>query len=291
MNYEEKIIATIPGARAGSCRIGDLDIGYVEAGEGRPVILIHGANIGWAEWHNNIEELSKRFKVYALDLPGAGRSTRINFTEMDPDETLVQPVSEFIKQKGLGPVYLVGHSVGGWVALKMAIDHPEQVSKLLLVNSLGFTDYVPWGYRPVSFYYGAKLLSNTVMSPTLDNMRKFLADVLYNKSVLTDDLAGYYHQAVNADAGSVSHPFMLINRLFKPFKIRDEFVLKNSIHKVKAPTLIIASDKDPLIPLGKQQDSFKAIPHARVDIFKDVGHVPPIEKSREFNELALKFLE
>ncbi len=294
MKFDEKLKSKIKGLSSGICRLGEYAIHYVEAGAGQPVILLHGANIGWAEWYKNIEALAKNFKIFAIDLPGAGLSTRVDFSTIDADKTFVDVVENFIKFKRLEKVDLVGHSVGGWVVMKLAINRPELVRKLVLVNSLGFSDYVPWGYRPISFRFGANLLSKTVMSPTRDNMRKFLADVLYNKSELSEDLVDYYFEAVNfshpSSAGQISHPFMMINRLFKPLKIRDEFVLKDELGKIAAPTQVIVSDKDPLLLMSKQRAGYSLIPNAELKVFNDVGHVPPIERSIEFNEVVINFL-
>jgi pimeloyl-ACP methyl ester carboxylesterase len=302
LTHEDKLITKIGGSQSYAylkkqvCKIGEFNINYVEAGpstkfgaiKGSPVILIHGANIGWGQWYQNIKPLAEHFKVYAIDLPGAGGSSRIDFSKMDPEKALVDVVLGFIKYKNLGRFNIVGHSIGGWVALKLAIDSSEYVDKLILVNSLGFSNYVPPAYWPVSFRGGANLISRTAMSPTRDNMRKFLADVLYNNVGLVDDIADYYHEAVIR--GGVSHPLMMINRLFNPFQIRQEFILRDSLSKISAPTLIISSDKDPLIPLHKQAPHFSHISNSQVEIFKDTGHVPPMERSVEFNNIVIKFL-
>lgn len=300
MIFERKLRDTIEGLRSSFLKIGDFNIHYVETGQPdrsevvkSPLILIHGANIGWGQWHKNIKELGKYFKVYAIDLPGAGRSSRVHFKDMDMDATFLGVVRDFMRQKNIDKAHIVGHSVGGWVALKLAIENPKLVDKLILVNSLGFSDHVPWGYRPVSFYNGANLLSKTVMSPTRDNMRKFLSDVLYNKEGLSEQLVDYYHEAVTKDPNgnnAVSHPFMLINRLFKPFRIRDEFVLKDDLSKVSNCTLAIVSDNDPLLPFDKQREGIFMIRNVRLEVFKNTGHVPPMERSREFNGMVIDFL-
>jgi 2-hydroxy-6-oxonona-2,4-dienedioate hydrolase len=291
---EKKLRDKIEGLRSHTGRVGKFNIHHVEAGTGKPIILIHGANIGWGQWYKNIASLARHFKVYAIDLPGSGRSSRLNFTEMDMDRDLVETVSEFIRDRGLSKAHIVGHSVGGWIAMKLALQKPEQVDKLILVNSLGFSNHVPWGYRPVSFYLGAHLLSKTVMSPTRDNMRNFLAGVLYNKEGVSEDFISYYHEAVITDPygkGMISHPFMIINRLFKPLRIRDEFVMRQHLPKIFANTLIVAGDKDPLLPIEKQRRDMGLISGAKLEILSDTGHVVPMERPEEFNSMLIGFLK
>lgn len=293
MTAEKKLRDKIEGLRSSTSRVGGFNIHHVEAGTGKPVILIHGANIGWGQWYKNIGALAKHFKVYAIDLPGAGKSSRLDFTDMDMDRDVVGVVADFIRQKNIVKPHIVGHSVGGWVAMKLALERSEVLGRLVLVNSLGFSDYVPWGYRPVSFYAGAKVLSKTVMSPTRDNMRKFLSDVLYNSDSISEDFVDYYHEAVLNDphgGDKISHPFMLINRLFKPLRIRDEFVMRDFLPRISIDTLLVASDNDPLLPLSRQKEGMNMIPNARVEVFKHTGHVTPMERPEEFNNIVIGFL-
>ena len=94
---EQKLQNLIPTkSQIKKVSIDSYNINYLEAGAGQPIILIHGLNIGWGEWHQNIAELAKYFKIYALDLPGSGNSTKIDFHNADLEKKFVKIVDKFI---------------------------------------------------------------------------------------------------------------------------------------------------------------------------------------------------
>jgi pimeloyl-ACP methyl ester carboxylesterase len=119
-------------------KVQGLDIHYKRLGKGQPVIFIHGAANDWHEWKKNLAFLAQNFQVYALDLPGYGQS--------QPADVPVSPawaasfLSDFMKVLDLSSAHIVGHSMGGMVAMVFALDHAEMVNKLVLVNSGGLGD-------------------------------------------------------------------------------------------------------------------------------------------------------
>ena len=264
-------------------------ISYITAGSGENVLLLHGANIGWGQWYPNIAELAQYFKVYALDLPGSGASTKINFRTSHLENDFLKTVDEFIKVQRIHHVHIIGHSFGGWIALKLALKEKKYINKIVLVNSLGFSDYLPLKNRLLSIYIIAKIFSYTIMSPSKKNMQKFLKGVLHNVSALKNEFIDYFYE--NVKEPSTAHPFLFINRISGLFKMKKELLLINELAKIHTPVLIVTGNKDPLLPLVKNYENFKLIPNAQIEIFLDTGHVPSIEESRKFNDLVIKFLK
>ena len=84
-------------------------------------MLIHGGNLGWGQWYPNIDELAKKFKVFAIDLPGGGRSSRVDFERLNFDKGLISIVESFILTLKLEKTDVVAASVGGWIAGQIAI--------------------------------------------------------------------------------------------------------------------------------------------------------------------------
>src|SRR5687767_11503664 len=100
MKAEKSLLNKIGAdAKLKDVKIGKFKLHYLEAGKGEPIVLIHGANIGWGQWHKNIDLLAKSFKVYALDLPGAGKSTRLVLKDQDIAKIYVESVHKFLKKK------------------------------------------------------------------------------------------------------------------------------------------------------------------------------------------------
>lgn len=270
-------------------RIGNLVINYAEAGEGPPLILIHGANIGWGFWHANINELSKYFKIYAPDMPGSGGSTKISFEKLNFDQDIVHTLGLFIDSLKLNQYSLAGHSLGAWTALKLALQRGPEIKKLILASPMGFSRHVPSRYRLISLPWAAKLISKTVMRPNLDNMASFLSDALYGQPKVEDGFANYFYESVIRER--LTHPLMLINRLSNFLRVKEQFVLINNLSEIHNPALIIAGDRDPIVSLDRSLPGFLLMPNKRIEIFSDTGHVPSLEKSREFNDLVIRFLK
>lgn len=271
-----------------SITIGIFHINYVEIGSGPALLLIHGINIGWGQWYPNLVALSKCFTVYAIDLPGAGGSSKINFTKSSLEGDFVDTVEGFIKKMGLKKVSIVGHSLGGWVALKLALREGNRLDKLVLINSMGFSDRIPLIYKMISFLPFARLISHTVMWPSRKNLKKFLVSVLHRKNKINEVFVDYYFEGVHR--GGYSHPLMLIQRLSSFYKMSESLILTNELSKIQNQTLIIVGEKDPLIPAEHVQKKYKIIPNVQLEVIKDVGHVVSLEDSGIFNELVLRFL-
>lgn len=270
--------------------IDSYQINYLEAGAGAPIILIHGLNIGWGEWHQNIAELAKYFKVYALDLPGSGNSTKIDFHNADLEKKFVEIVDKFIIIKKITAAVIIGHSIGGWIALKLATQNKNYIKSVIAVNSLGFSDYMPWKFRILAFYPIARLFSKTIMKPSPKNMNNFVAGVMHKSFSLKKEFIDYFCESINLEL--ITHPFLLINNLFASFsKIKKEFVLKDSLRGIKCPVLLISSEQDPLIPLKKTESAFNLIPNFKKIIFANTGHVPLMEQSGSFNEAVINFIK
>ena len=126
-----------PRIRGKFIRAGGVNTHYLEAGEGSPLVLIHGAATTAEEaWANNILCLACHYHVYAPDLVGHGRSTRPK-----TDYTLQyfsDFFEDFIKTLNLKRASLIGHSMGGGVAINFTINYPDIVQKLILIDSAGF---------------------------------------------------------------------------------------------------------------------------------------------------------
>jgi pimeloyl-ACP methyl ester carboxylesterase len=120
-------------------RVGEVNTSYLKCGEGPPVIMIHGGG-GCAEesWSENIEYLAQEHAVYAPDLIGFGNTDE---PEIEYSfEILYDFFTQFIESMNIGKASLIGHSLGGAVALRYALEYPEKVDKLMLIDSAGFSD-------------------------------------------------------------------------------------------------------------------------------------------------------
>lgn len=282
-----KIIKT--ELKSESIQIGDYNINYVVVGKGTPILLLHGANIGWAQWYQNIGELAKHFKVYALDLPGAGGSTTVNFYKTDFEKDFVEVVDEFITSKGFKKLSIVGSSFGGWIALRLAMQKKPYIDKIVLSNPLGFTTHMPVRFRPVSFKPLAIFLSKTALRPDRKNknLEKFMRDVFADKKLdLAPEFIDYFYEL-----SKTSHNVLFISRLAHFKGMRKELFLGSGLGSVKTPIMLIWGKQDPLMPFSTIQSSIKLVPDLKLEVLEDIGHMPPVEDPTKFNKLTISFLK
>ncbi|MBI3633192.1 MAG: alpha/beta hydrolase [Candidatus Vogelbacteria bacterium] len=289
MSFEDKLVDTLGvDAKIKRARINGYEINYLEAGSGQPLIMLHGLNIGWGQWYKNIADLSKSFRVYALDMPGSGGSTKFNFAACDMERDLVETIEGFIVGLGPGSFSVIGHSVGGWVALRLALRGNISISKIVLSNPLGLVDHVPIRHMPITIPFLAKFLSRTVMKASKKSMKSFLASVCHDPSSVSEVFSNYYYESVHR--GKLSHPFMAMNRLFRPFALQREFVLTPDLKNINNQVLVITGSHDFLVPHRKVQQAMNLLKNGRIVLIAETGHVPFIERPREWNNIVQDFL-
>lgn len=283
----ERALADVMGVKVDIKQviINGYNINYVVVGAGEPLLLIHGANFGWGVWYPNIVELTKHFTVYAIDLPGAGRSSRIDYSGLNLERDFVNIIQEFINYHNFRKIDIVGSSIGGWLALRMALQNPQKIQKIVLENAVGFADYWSFSDKIIGFYPFAKLITKTVLKPKRKNKRieKFLRSIFYDPNIdLSKEFIDYFYETMES-----SHNLLFISSLTKHNK---DFLLVNQLKKIKNKTLIFWGAHDKIMPLEKNEINFKLLPNSQVEIIQEAAHIPSIEKSEYFNSKVIRFL-
>ncbi len=269
-------------------KVGKYNINYIVAGEGKPILMLHGANIGWAQWYQNIADFAKYFTVYAIDMPGAGSSTTVNFHKIDFVKDYLKIVEQFIQKMEFDKIDIVGSSFGGWIALKLAIENKPYLHKVVLTNPLGFTTHMPIQFRPVSLQPLALFLSKTALRPVRSNknLEKFMRDVFYDKKLhLSKRFVDYFYEL-----SQTSHNILFISRLAHITGMRKELFLAGDLPNIKVPIFVIWGKKDPLMPFKTVEKNIHLIPNVKLETLEQVGHMPPVEVPKKFDKLAIGFL-
>ena len=291
MTAEERLIAKIPtDLVAGKTQVGEFSVAYVKAGSGPALLLLHGLNMGWGQWYPNIAELAKHFTVYALDLPGAGRSTTFRVGANNFPLAILGVVEGFIREHNLLAPAIIGHSFGAWVALQIAVRKNVPVGRLVLMSPLGLNARTPAKYRPLGIRWLAWLLSRTVMHLNRENMKKFVTSVLFQPKTVSEEFIDYYYESLRSRGHE--HPFVIINRLSGFFRMRKEFLFPQELSYSAAPVLMVIGAHDPITNIaGVRTHVFASAPGVRVEIMQESGHVPSTEQATEFNALVIQFLK
>jgi pimeloyl-ACP methyl ester carboxylesterase len=278
--------------------MGSLRVHHTHGGRGAPVLFIHGlGSSGYLEWRFNLEPTAARHRVYAPDLPGFGRSEKPRARYGIPYFTRF--IERYMEGRGLRSAAVVGASLGGRVALELALKHPERVSKLVLVNSLGLgrpsmrltyglitlprvgetmmnvtrnaLNWVPAAMirRVAGRYVGASaVLSRTMDDGYLDNLRELYA-------------AEGYHDAYLATVRSLVTPTALFG---------NEYDVSGRLCEIKVPLQLIWGANDPLFPLIHATRAHALVENSRLAVIEGAGHTPQAERPEEFNRVLLDFL-
>ena len=264
--------------------VNGLNVRYIVRGSGSPVVLIHGVGEFLEVWWQNIRPLSEHYQVYAMDLPGHGLSDK---PEIDYDLNFATGFATgFAQALGIGRASLIGHSLGGLVAMSIAINFPDDVDKLILVDSGGLTDEVSLLYRLCCF----PLLGELMVEPTIKaGIRHGMKRAFYNPDLVSEEMVDRDYQFMKMP-GAKQAMLSIIRHGIGLRGPNPEVVMLNKLHLIKSPTLLIHGAQDKFIPLKYARRAYKLIPNAELKVIEECGHCPYIEKASEFNEAVLAFL-
>jgi len=254
---------------------------YIEKGEGKAVILLHGFFYDSYLWAANIDVLAEEFKVYALDLWGFGYSTRepMNYGyQLYADQVLL-----FMDSLGIQRASLVGQSMGGGTAIMFCVQHRQRVNKLLLVDPAGIPNPLPLTGK----FFNLPGIGELFLGLSTDAVRrKNLGDLwIHNKELLTESYfenVTRFHKIKGTTEASLAI-------------LRKEFfdTLSEEIHRLgqaDVPILIVWGREDKAVPLRCGREMHRILKGSRLEIIDDAGHVPNFERAEVFNELAVDFL-
>jgi 4,5:9,10-diseco-3-hydroxy-5,9,17-trioxoandrosta-1(10),2-diene-4-oate hydrolase len=261
-----------------------VNIRYVVRGAGSPVLLIHGFGVFLELWWFNIEPLSKRYLVYAMDLPGHGLSDKppIDYTLFFATEF----AADFMQALGIEHASLIGHSMGGLLALSVAINFPEKVDKLILVDSAGLSKDAPLLYRLCT----VPVIGDIIVKPTIKaSLRHGMKRSFYNPELVTEEMVEKDYELMRMP-GTKQALLSIIRNNASLSGPHPDVVMTDKLHMVKSPTLLIHGAQDQVIPVEHVQNAYSLISDAKLEVLDECGHCPQIEKAAEFNEIIMQFL-
>jgi 4,5:9,10-diseco-3-hydroxy-5,9,17-trioxoandrosta-1(10),2-diene-4-oate hydrolase len=258
----------------------EITIHYAEGGAGYPLICIHGTgpgSSGVSSYVHNTPALLPQFHTYIPDLPRFGGSSKVFVTEPRLDFTS-GAIRSFMDAVGIEKAHIIGNSMGAQTAMKLAIDTPDRVGKLVLMAP-AVTDYSTQTPMPteairlISSYYSGS-------GPSLEKMRDVLERLVYDKSKLTEEVVQDRYQA------SIDPETVRVNA--KGHWGRQS--LENELSSCTVPTLLIWGHDDRATPFDHALLLMKKLPDARLHVFARCGHWANVEHADEFNAVVVDFL-
>ena len=244
---------------------------YRDEGVGEPLVLIHGTASSLHTWDKWSQELKSNYRVIRLDLPGFGL-TGPDWADRYEIEDDVRLLTAFLARLGVEKVHLAGSSLGGRIAWQLALDYPEKVESLTLLNALGY----PQERWPLPIEMAQWPIMDEVMASFSPRFMyaSGLKDVYFNDSLVNERLVDRYFELSRYPGNLVAFPKRVQARLDKDASL---------IPGIRTPTLILWGKEDKYFPVGNAHRFGADIANSRVHIYPDVGHLP----MEEVPELSL----
>jgi len=250
------------------------------------LLLLHGSNSSLHTWEPWAHFLSTSLRVVTVDLPGHGLTGPVPGDDYSPDG-MAKFVEEFRKKLGLEHFFLGGNSMGGNVAFRYTLAHPDVVDKLVLVDAGGVNHLlppekqpeVPIGFRIIRTP-GLNLIAS--FTTTRSFVEKTTRAVFVDQSLVTDDMIDRYYELLRYPGNRRA------TRLRAAAPV--DTTAADRLGQIRAPTLIMWGERDKLIPVEGAEIFHSRIPKSRVIVYPDVGHVPMEEIAARSAADALIFL-
>ncbi len=256
---------------------------YVEAGNGPPIILIHGFLYHSVMWKKNIDALAEKFKVYAIDLWGWGYSERLGEKEYSFERYGKQIVG-FMDALNIKKATLVGQSMGGGISVYVAAHYPEKVERLILVDPA----VIPYPMTTIGKIYQLPFVGEFLNAIPGDALMENNIKTIwfYDKNKVTEEYCKEVLQPLCIKGSYAGTMFILRNVLKEPY-VESEAKL---LTKTNIPVLIIHGREDKAIPLDRSKRLNDLWKGSKLVIFDKAGHSPHEEYPEKFNKLAIDFL-
>jgi len=264
---------------------------YNEAGEGHPVILLHGIGPGATGWSNfslNVEGLAKHCRVIALDFPGWGGSDPVSAEGSTRNGINAESVRLLMDALGIEKAALVGNSMGGTAVLEAMLTYPERISHAVTMGSGLFK--LPMMFIPEGQTEGLRIIWETYANPTPENFRRLVNIMVYDSSFVTDELVELRTRL------ALDNQLHLDNWKKSPlgdapggfFAGATEMLTKLSQSDI--PVLMIHGRDDRVVPMEYTLQGSALFKNCRAVLFNKCGHWAQIEHADEFNRLLVSFL-
>ena len=257
---------------------GDIKVHYNEAGTGQPVIMLHGGGPGASGWGNfgrNFGPLAKRFRVLLIDHPNFGKTDSVVINEPQP-QYYARVIRDTMEALGIEKAHLIGNSMGGGTTLKMAIDWPERVDKIVIVSPSGGGESI---FTPQPSEH-RRVITDVLKNPTAEGMKRLMNLVVYEGMELSDE-------ELRVRLEAATKPSHLEARRQSTGSAGN---VLSELSKIQAKTLIVWGRDDRAVPLDVSLRFLWGIQDSRLHVFSRCSHWPQFEHAAEFNNLVKDFL-
>lgn len=257
--------------------IGKYKIRYLDVGQGTPVVLIHGLAGDYTAWTSQVQMLKDNYRVIAFDNRGAGASTQID--EPISTQDLANDTLGLMDVLGIQQAHVVGRSMGGAVAQRMALIAPQRILSLVLCASFAQLD--PLGRRVLLNMREALEWRMNWADHARHSVQNFVSAGFFNQ----------YPERVAAIEALIGGETRLPACYCRQNEACQNHNTVPQLQNIKQPTLVMAGDADPICSLTATEMLSKGLPNVRTEIFQNASHFFLMEQPEKFNKLLLDWLK
>ena len=275
---------------------GDVRLNYYEAGPvssageqvggGLPLVMLHGGGPGASAWSNfgtALPRFAESFRTLLVDQPGFGGSDKPpvvgNFYRHAADH-----VVKLLDGLDIERVHLLGNSLGGGTAMRLALSHPDRVGRLILMGPGGLSLNL-FHADPTE---GVQRLMDFGGDPTPERLRAFISTMVVNQALVTDELVA--ERFADATAPGAQEAMRSMGMSFWNPETAEDGMLWREAHRLRKHTLLTWGREDRVNPIDGAFAALKLIPKASLHVFPNCGHWAQIEAAEEFAEISTAFL-
>jgi len=266
------------------------DMAFYESGEGKdgrlPLVMLHGGGPGASSWSNfgaALPGFAESFRTILIDQPGFGASGRPevvgNYYRYAADHVI-----GVLNHLRIDRCHVLGNSLGGGTAMRLALEHPKTVARLVLMGPGGLSLNL-FHADPTE---GVQRLMAFGADPTRESLRAFIQTMVVNQDLVTDELVE--ERFADATAPGAREAMRSMGMSFWDPETYEDGMLWREAHRLRQHTLLTWGREDRVNPLDGAMVALKLIPKAQLHVFPNCGHWAQIEAADEFREVAVAFL-
>ncbi|WP_411147684.1 alpha/beta fold hydrolase [Streptomyces sp. A30] len=264
-----------------------LTFAYHEAGEGEPLIMLHGSGPGVSAWSNfgdNLPVFAEQFRTVMPDLPGFGGTGLPELDEVYP-VVAARWIARFMDHLGIESAAFVGNSMGGAVAAELAAQFPERVRRMAIMGSGGLSVGI-FAAEPSE---GFSRLFEFLEDPTRERMVAWIRTMVHDPRLITDELVDERMRNATAE-GVIGRMKAIFGSMFDPRRRETYTPLWTRAASFTTPTLMLWGRDDRMLPYDQAHFANRWLPEIELHSFAHCGHWVQVERKYDFERIAIEFL-
>jgi pimeloyl-ACP methyl ester carboxylesterase len=262
---------------------------YYEAGDGRVLLVVHGNVTTPRSWFRTMTDFMSTHRVLALSLPGYGGTSPVD--DLRPAR-LASFIISFLDELSIDRAIVVGHSAGGLIAATLALEHPERVSRLVLVDAAGLGRTVHPLLIAIAMTPGwaATIIISALQLPGAGVVRALMTGLQFRRPWKVSPSGWLDHIRQTHVRTVLQTSYETVRLAIGPTGLRARYNLTDRLENLQVPTLVVWGLTDDIFPAWHGMRAARRLPHGRLVILKTAGHIGFVDNHTEFIDAIGPFI-